>query len=290
MADRSWEKGLHQLIEVKEGCEVTGQRESLARISYQKFFRRYLKLAGMTGTAHEVRHELWDVYNLPVMKIPTHKPVLRKPLPDYVLTDLEGKWQVIVDRIVKVHSSGRPVLIGTRSVSSSESLSERLQAIDLPHEVLNAKRDAEEAEIVARAGEPGRVTIATNMAGRGTDIKLHPEVRKSGGLHVILTERHEAGRIDRQLFGRCGRQGDPGSYEAIVSIEDPMLITRHASIIMKLMLWLPIKQTWLWQKLASWGILKTQKKVESYYAKVRDRLLQQDRTRTSLLSFSGRRE
>ena len=289
MADRSWEKGLHQLIEVKEDCEVTGQRESLARISYQKFFRRYLKLSGMTGTAHEVRHELWEVYNLAVQKIPTNRPVQRRSLPNKVLSSLEEKWQDVVSQVARIHQSGRPVLIGTRSVASSEALSERLSAAGISHKVLNAKRHAEEAEIVAKAGELNRVTIATNMAGRGTDIKLDPEVRRLGGLHVILTERHEAKRIDRQLFGRCGRQGDPGSYEAIVSLEDPMLVGRHASWLLSLLRPLPaLGRGWWWQSLTQLGIHWTQKTVDRYYAKVRFRLLKQDRLRTALLSFSGR--
>ena len=284
MADRTWEKGLHQLIEVKEGCELSGQRESLARISYQKFFRRYLKLCGMTGTAHEIRHELWDVYNLPVVKIPTHRPVQRIILPDRVQDDLDEKWEQVVARTEEFRSAGRAVLIGTRSVASSEQLSELLSERGIEHSVLNAKNDHEEAEIIARAGEPYRVTIATNMAGRGTDIKLHPQVRENGGLHVILTERHEAGRIDRQLFGRCGRQGDPGSCEAIVSIEDPMLNTRHMSLPLLLLRRFPGRYGRWWQKIAIWGIVRVAKS----YANVRRRLLKQDRQRTSLLSFSGR--
>lgn len=288
MTDRSWEKGLHQLIEVKEGCEITGERESLARISYQKFFRRYRRLSGMTGTAHEVRHELWDVYNLPVMKIPTNRPLQRRPLPSRVLPNLDEKLQEVVTQVAKISKTGRPVLIGTRSVASSEALSAKLLEAGIRHDVLNAKRDAEEAEIVARAGEPSRVTIATNMAGRGTDIKLDPEVRRLGGLHVILTERHEAKRIDRQLFGRCGRQGDPGSYEAIVSLRDPMLVSRHASQLLRFVRALPLRVNIFWRPLALLGIYRTQRNVDHYYAKVRFRLLKQDRHRTALLSFSGR--
>ncbi len=288
MADRSWEKGLHQLIEVKEECEVSGQREPLARISYQKFFRRYLKLSGMTGTAHEVRHELWDVYNLAVMKVPTHKKMQRKSLPGRIFPDLESKWQAVVERISTLRSNGQPVLVGTRSVAASEALSEMLQDAGIPHEVLNAKRDSEEAAIVAMAGQSQRVTIATNMAGRGTDIKIDQDVQEAGGLHVILTERHEAGRIDRQLFGRCGRQGDPGSNEAFISIDDPMLLTRHASWLLLLLRHLPGTGSRLWQFVAKWGILRTQKRVEKHYAGVRNRLLKQDLQRTALLSFSGR--
>lgn len=220
MADRSWELGLHQLIEAKEGCAVTTQNETLARISYQRFFRRYHHLAGMTGTAREVENELWSVYRLNVVSIPTNKPLARRALPFRVYRTAEEKWQEIVKRIIHVHGQGRPILIGTRSVAASEYLSALLVAAGLPHRVLNARQDKEEADIVVQAGQKGQITVATNMAGRGTDIALSQEVRDLSGLHVIATEFHDSKRIDRQLFGRCGRQGDPGSYEAIASLED----------------------------------------------------------------------
>lgn len=288
MADRSWEKGLHQLIEVKEGCKVTQQREPLARISYQKFFRRYRHLAGMTGTASEVRSELWDTYGLAVLPIPANRPVQRKALPDRIFPNVNSKWQAVVARITELHQQQRPVLVGTRSVAASETLSRLLQDQEIEHQVLNAKCDKEEAEIVARAGEPGRVTIATNMAGRGTDIHLQDEVRKREGLHVILTERHEAGRIDRQLFGRCGRQGDPGSHEAMVAIDDPLLATRHASWLLPLARRFCRPEADWWQYLARQAIRRTQRKIERYYGGIRRRLFDQDRQRTTLLSFSGR--
>jgi len=223
MPDRSWEQGLHQLIEIKEGCEVTGRRETLARISYQRFFRRYVHLSGMTGTASEVAGELWAVYRRRVAKIPTHKPVRRMRYPYQVYGRSEAKWQAVVASIEKHRRAGRPVLVGTRSVKASEHLASLLDKAGLPYRLLNARQDRDEAEIIARAGEPGCITVATNMAGRGTDIKLAPGVAEGGGLHVIATELHDSGRIDRQLFGRCARQGDPGSCEAILAVEDDLV-------------------------------------------------------------------
>ncbi len=220
MADRSWERGLHQLIEAKEGCDITIQNETLARISYQRFFRRYHHLAGMTGTAREVANELWSVYRLKVVSIPTCKPLVRQAYPIRIYRKAEEKWYEVVKRIAQLHKQGRPVLVGTRSVAASDYLSKLLTEAGLPHRVLNARQDKEEAEIIAQAGQKAQVTVATNMAGRGTDIVLGPGVKELGGLHVLATELHDARRIDRQLFGRCGRQGDAGSFEAIVSLED----------------------------------------------------------------------
>jgi preprotein translocase subunit SecA len=223
MPDRSWEQGLHQLIELKEGCEATGRRETLARISYQRFFRRYVHLAGMTGTASEVASELWAVYRLRVAKIPTNKPVRRARHPDRIFGRTDLKWRAVVQSIRRQRAAGRPVLVGTRSVAASEALARELEAAQIPFRLLNARQDREEAEIVARAGDPACVTVATNMAGRGTDIKLAPGVAEAGGLHVITTELNDSARIDRQLFGRCGRQGDPGSCEAILAIEEDLV-------------------------------------------------------------------
>ncbi len=171
----------------------------------------------------EVARELWAVYRLPVVTIPTNRPVQRRRLPDQAYVTAEEKWAAIVDTLRGLQAEGRPVLVGTRSVSASEHLSELLTAAGLAHQVLNARQDQEEAEVIARAGERGRITVATNMAGRGTDIRLAPGVVELGGLHVLATERHDAGRIDRQLFGRCGRQGDPGSFQVVVSLEDEII-------------------------------------------------------------------
>lgn len=224
MEDRAWEQGLHQMIEAKEGCEITGNREVLAKISYQKFFRRYLQLAGMTGTGSEVAAELRSVYGLRVVHVPQNKKPQRVGYKDQVFWKRDDKWQAVVERIKAVHKKGQPVLVGTRSVADSEYVSELLRQEKLPYCVLNARNDHQEAEIIAQAGQRTRITVATNMAGRGTDISLGPGVEELGGLHVIATERHDSHRIDRQLFGRCGRQGDPGSYEVILSLEDELVM------------------------------------------------------------------
>jgi preprotein translocase subunit SecA len=220
MSDRSWEQGLHQMIETKEAVPITGLQKTKAKISYQSFFRRYVRLAGMTGTAAEVRGELWSVYRLGVVEIPTNLPSRREVLPDRVYRSEARKWKNVAFAAERAREKGRAVLIGTRTVEAAERLSQELQALNLPHVVLSARQDSEEAKIVSQAGRPGRITVATNMAGRGTDIILHPAVAKAGGLHVIMTERHEARRIDRQLIGRCGRQGDRGCVESHLSLED----------------------------------------------------------------------
>ncbi len=222
MPDRTWERGLHQMIEAKEGCEISGQRRTLSQITYQRFFGRYLLLGGMTGTAREVEPELKRVYDLSVTRIPTHKTPRRKRLPDRVFRTSDERWAAVADRAREVAGQGRSVLIGTRSVEASEHLSRLFDERGTMHTVLNARQDETEAEAVAQAGQPGRITVATNMAGRGTDIKLAPAVEQAGGLHVILTEFHESARVDRQLFGRSARQGNPGSVEAIVSLEDEL--------------------------------------------------------------------
>ena len=290
MPDRSWERGLHQMIEAKEGCAITGQQETLARISYQRFFRRYLRVAGMTGTAREVAAELWAVYRLPVVTIPTNRPVLRRRLPDEIYGTAGEKWAAIVDTLRRLHAQGRPVLVGTGSVSASEHLSQLLSAGGLPHQVLNARQDQEEAEVVARAGELGRITVATNMAGRGTDIRLAPGVAELGGLHVLATERHDARRIDRQLFGRSGRQGDPGSFQTIVSLEDDIVNNIFKGYAAKLCrpLWRNGKPlpAWLGGPLVS----TAQRIAERQHARIRGDLLRIDDQLKDLLAFTGRSE
>jgi len=222
MPDRSWEEGLHQMVEAKEGVTLTGRRVTLARITYQRFFNRYLHLSGMSGTAREVAGELQGVYGLRTVHMPTHRPVQRRNLGGMLLPDAAAKWQAVAARVAQVSCAGQPVLAGTQSVEASESLSAVLAERGLPHVVLNARQDVNEATIVAAAGQAGRITVATNMAGRGTDITLGPGVAAAGGLHVILTGYHDSGRIDRQLFGRAGRQGDPGSCESIVARDDEL--------------------------------------------------------------------
>jgi preprotein translocase subunit SecA len=224
MPMRKWRHGLHQAIEAKEGVAMSALDETLARMSFQRFFRLYRRLSGMTGTGDESAAEFWHVYRLPVVRIPHHRPCQRQELPDRVFADPEQKWQAVADEVERLHATGRPVLVGTRSVQASEELSLRIGAKGLECAVLNATRHAEEAAIISRAGERGRITIATNMAGRGTDIKPGPGVVEAGGLCVVATERHESRRVDRQLFGRSGRQGDPGSAQAFVSVEDELLL------------------------------------------------------------------
>lgn len=233
MPDRTWERGLHQMIEAKENCEITGQRRTLSQITYQRFFGRYLLLAGMTGTAKEVGPELKRVYDLTVTRIPTHKQTQRQRLPDQLFRTSDERWQAVAIRAQAMADQGRAVLVGTRSVEASELLSQLLTTRGVAHTVLNARQDKEEAEAVGQAGQAGRITVATNMAGRGTDIKLAPEVEARGGLHVILTEFHESARVDRQLFGRSARQGNPGSVEAIVSLSDE-LFQRYTPTLIRL--------------------------------------------------------
>ncbi len=228
MPDRTWRDGLHQAIEAKETLQVKPPKDTYARLSFQRFFRMYRRLSGMTGTAAEAWREFWQIYHLPVVVIPTNRPCIREYLPDVVFTSESAKWSAVVAEIIRLHQTHRPVLVGTRSVRASENLSQLLRAEGLDHQVLNAVRHAEEAQIVAGAGKADKITVATNMAGRGTDIKLGRGVAELGGLHVLATERHEAGRIDRQLFGRSARQGDPGSAQAMVSLEDE-LPRRHAT-------------------------------------------------------------
>ena len=223
MPNRTWRHGLHQAVEAKEGLKVNDPSETLARLSFQRFFRFFRKLSGMTGTAKEAAGELWHIYKLPVITIPTNRPCIRKVLPDSIFPSDTEKWRVLVQEIDKWHQTGRPLLIGTRSVTASEKLAAMLSEKGIEFNLLNAVRHQEEAQIVAAAGELNRITIATNMAGRGTDIKLGRGVAEIGGLHVIATERHESRRIDRQLFGRCARQGDPGSAQAFMCVDDELI-------------------------------------------------------------------
>jgi preprotein translocase subunit SecA len=286
MADRSWERGLHQMVETKEGLEISGRQETLARISYQRFFRRYLKLAGMTGTAREVAGELWAVYRLDTVRIPTNRPQQRQIHGDLIYPTSQAKWQAIADRVAQLRTAGRPVLVGTRSVADSEHISELLQKAGVEHSVLNARQNRAEAEIVAEAGQPGRVTVATNMAGRGTDITLAPSVAKTGGLFVIASERHEAGRIDRQLFGRSGRQGDPGECQAMVSLDDELMRSVFGRLLDRVWTRGADLPEWLARMLFSFA----QRTTERRHGVIRKRLLYSDDSLQDLLAFSGRGE
>jgi preprotein translocase subunit SecA len=230
MPDRTWRDGLHQAVEAKEGLEINLPKETYARISFQRFFRLYRKLSGMSGTVAEAQAELWGIYRLAVVPIPTHRPCQRMVMPDRMFTTAAAKWEAVVAEIDAVHRTGRPILVGTGGIRESEYLSDQLKSIGLPHRLLNAVRQATEAQVIAEAGKMGRITVSTNMAGRGTDIRLGAGVAELGGLHVIATERFDARRIDRQLFGRCSRQGDPGSARAFICLEDE-LIQKHTRMI-----------------------------------------------------------
>ena len=287
MPDRAWEQGLHQMVEAKEDLELTGMRETLARITYQRLFRRYLRLAGMSGTGMEVAAEIGRTYGLPVVGVPLHKPSQRKLWPARCYPDRAAKWQAVAKSVLEVAvQQGRPVLIGTRTVRDSEELSAVLDAHGVEHVVLNAKQDSVEAQIIARAGERGRVTVATNMAGRGTDIILAHGVADRGGLHVILTEYHESRRIDRQLFGRSARQGDPGSGQALVSLDDE-LFTAHAPALVATLRrrggTVGPAMLALLQWVAQWN-------AERHNRVVREGSLRQDRRFAQILAFSGRGE
>lgn len=221
---RKWRDGIHQAIEAKEGVEVTVATGQAARVTVQDFFLRYDKLTGMTGTAISSARELRKIYKVDVIAIPTNRPAIRQRLPDAIFGTSDQKWAAIVEEVRELHRQGRPVLIGTRSIDKSVHLSELLTDAGIEHQVLNAHQIAAEADIVARAGLPGKVTVSTNMAGRGTDIKLGDGVAGLGGLHVILTEMHDSARVDRQLIGRCGRQGDPGTFRQYLSLDDDILL------------------------------------------------------------------
>ena len=284
MPDRFWNDGLHQMIEAKEGCAPTGKRSSVARITYQRFFARYLHLCGMSGTLAEVTHELRAVYGTGVARIPTHNRCRRTVERTVVVASAAEKWRAIAGRAVKLAAEGRPVLIGTRSVAASELASGLLRAQDVTHSLLNAAQDAAEAAIVACAGDVGRVTIATNMAGRGTDIRLADGVSESGGLAVILSERHDAARIDRQLAGRGARQGDRGSFLQVLSLEDALLDPLRTSKAGRMLL----NAARAHGRLACLLFAVMQRRAERRHRLVRRELMRLETRLQSSLSFAGR--
>ena len=277
MPGRRWSDGLHQAVEAKEGVEIERETQTLATITIQNYFRLYTKLAGMTGTAETEATEFFDIYKLGVMTIPTNKPNIRKDSHDSVYKTRREKFNAVVKEIKELHAQGRPILVGTISVETSEMLSRLLKKEGLIHSVLNAKYHQQEAEIVARAGQRGAVTIATNMAGRGTDIKLGQGVTELNGLHVLGTERHESRRIDRQLRGRCSRQGDPGSSHFFISLEDDLMRLFGSDRIAKMMEKLGFQEgeelthPWLNRSIQS-----AQKKVEQHNFQIRKRTLEYD--------------
>jgi preprotein translocase subunit SecA len=287
MPNRTWRHGLHQAIEAKEGITVNDPSETLARLSFQRFFRFFRKLSGMTGTAKEASAEFWHIYRLPVMTIPTNRPCIRVSMPDRIFSTEREKFEAVVDEIEMLRNTGRPVLVGTRSVTASEKLALMLAARGLDYNLLNAVRHSEEARIVAAAGEKGRVTISTNMAGRGTDIKLGHGVAEMGGLHVIATERHESGRIDRQLFGRCARQGDPGAAQTFMSVEDE-LIRRFVSPLLRKRLAAALQgKTPGVDVLARIALFQAQRTAQRLAYRQRREVLKMDTWLEEALSFAG---
>ncbi len=277
MTGRRWSDGLHQAVEAKEGVRVEEETQTLATITIQNYFRMYQKLAGMTGTAETEAAEFWDIYKLGVLVIPTNKPCVRKDAHDTVYKTKREKYDAVVQEIQAIHGQGRPMLVGTISVEVSEHLSRMLKKVGIVHSVLNAKYHQQEAEIVTRAGQRGSVTIATNMAGRGTDIKLGPGVADLGGLHVIGTERHEARRIDRQLRGRCARQGDPGSSHFFISLEDDLMRLFGSDQIVKVMERVGLEEGQeLEHPFLNRSIEQAQKRVEQHNYQIRKRTLEYD--------------
>lgn len=276
LADRRWERGLQQMIERLEGCEPSDPNRTLARLTYQRFFRRYQHLAGMTGTAHEVRGELWRTYRLRAVSIPPHRPSQRRDLGVTTFNDADQRWGWIARRAQEFTTQGRSVLVATVSLADSEALSSALTRYGLKHAVLNARQDAEEAAIIAAAGRSGAITVATSMAGRGTDIALEPAARDAGGLHVIIAGLHDASRVDRQIAGRCARQGDPGSVEWVICDQRSLLDElqgwqRHLGSLHK-------------------RLKHAQHEREKRHARERARLLDADWNEADRLGFSGRGE
>lgn len=300
MPDRSWEAGLHQMIEEKEGCEQTGQNQTIARISYQRFFSRYLKLSGMTGTAIEVATELNCNYGLLTSQVATNKPCQRQSDRTFIYYTHEDKWQAVVEEAISQQSKNRPVLIGTRTLKDSEYISVLLTNKGYAHQVLNAKNHALEAEIVDSAGRAGCITVATNMAGRGTDIKLDETAKAAGGLHVICCEKNDSRRVDRQLIGRCARQGDPGSYKVICSIEDDAVVKYFGSVNLfsnfgkkdktKTGSESERRKQVRPRMLSILLISLAQRLIENYHRKIRQAMMQADEKRESMLAFTGESE
>ncbi|WP_377292626.1 prepilin peptidase [Rhizobium sp. SG2393] len=286
MADRTWSDGLHQMVELKEGfAELSAQRITLARTTYQRFFRRYLVLSGMTGTAAEGAAELRRTYGLGIARIPTHKPPRRRITPDRILARADAKYAVIAERAAAHAARGAAVLVGTASVEASERVAAALAERGIVVPVLSARQDADEAEKIHAAGTAGRITVATNMAGRGADIPLGADVAASGGLHVIVSERHEARRVDRQLIGRSARRGEPGHAEAILSLEDDLLMRYAAPWQRRLMaaiLHLPGGQ-----RVAARLVRTCQRRAERLHLSLRNHLQKSDEVWNDALSFTG---
>ncbi|MFH1542142.1 MAG: preprotein translocase subunit SecA [bacterium] len=281
MQGRRYSDGLHQAIEAKENVQIRNESQTLATITFQNYFRLFNKLAGMTGTAKTEEAEFWKIYGLEVLIIPTNKPLIREALPDVIYKNKRAKFKAVVDEIATEHKRGRPLLVGTISIENSELLSQMLKRRGIQHNVLNAKQHAREAEIIAKAGQKGNVIISTNMAGRGTDIKLGEGVKELGGLLVLGTERHESRRIDNQLRGRSGRQGDPGASRFYVSLEDDLMKLFGSNRIASMMDRLGIEEdTPIEHRMISNAIERAQKKVEEYHFGIRKQVLEFDNVMT----------
>ena len=275
MDGRRYSDGLHQAIEAKENVKIEAATQTFATVTLQNYFRMYRKLSGMTGTAVTEAGEFWEIYKLDVVEIPTNRPIARDDRDDLVYKTKREKYNAVIDEVTKLSQDGRPVLIGTTNVEISELLGRMLSIRKVPHNVLNAKLHKKEADIVEDAGKPGQVTIATNMAGRGTDIKLSDEVKAAGGLAIVGTERHDSRRVDRQLRGRAGRQGDPGSSQFYVSLEDNLMRLFGSERIAKMMDRMGLKEGEVIQhSMISKSIERAQKKVEENQFGVRKRLLE----------------
>ncbi len=276
MKGRAYSEGLHQAIEAKEGVTIHEETKTLATITFQNLFRMYDKLAGMTGTAKTEEEEFRNIYNMYVIEIPTNRPIARVDAPDLVYATKKAKYKAIIEQVKERYQKGQPVLIGTIAIETSELISELLKKAKIPHEVLNAKNHAREAEIISKIGQHKSVTIATNMAGRGTDIKLSDEIRELGGLCVIGTERHESRRIDNQLRGRSGRQGDPGFTQFFVSMEDDLMIQFGSDRVREMMKTLGFDEQAIQSKMFTNAIGTAQKRVEGNNFDIRKQLLQYD--------------
>ncbi|MAR09918.1 MAG: preprotein translocase subunit SecA [Blastopirellula sp.] len=283
---RKWRDGIHQAIEAKEQLEVSVPTGQAARITIQDLFLRYRHLAGMTGTAISAAREFRKIYKMPVVRIPTNRPSRREQLQDQIFGNARRKWEAIAAEVHQLHQAGRPILIGTKSIDKSELLSQLLAKLGVEHQVLNANEVAKEAEIVALAGQPGRVTVATNMAGRGTDIKLGEGVAECGGLHVICTELHDSARIDRQLIGRCGRQGDPGTFRKYMALDDEILKVGFGPQTAER---LASKGSAQEEEMNSYGtqFLKSQRKVERKHFRDRSILLHHEKERKKMQREMG---
>lgn len=290
MSDRSWGQGLQQMIEAKEGCRITEQRETIARISYQNFFIRYLHLAGTSGTLKEVSSELHSVYGLQTIKVQPHTPSKKIMMQERIYKTLENKKTALLARVSGLYNLNRPILIGTTTVEESKEVSAWLKKAGFPHRVLNATQDRYEAEIIAKAGQQNAITVATNMAGRGTDIALGLGVAKLGGLHVIALNSNESRRIDRQLYGRCARQSDPGSAEAILSLQDPAFQHFYPSTMLTAFSLLCNGSNPIPAFLASLILRLPQKMKERQQRRIRKQVMKLDRQLSRILAFSGKSE